>query len=93
MSWSIAFKGTKEDAKKNLELQSRSPLQSYAGKTEGDDVKAGLDRAHALIDAIALTDEFNGVSATAYGSHTTYPEGISEATLHVSVTRVKLEKK
>ena len=89
MSWSIGFKGTKEDTKKNLELQAQSPLASYAGKPEGADILAALDRASSLIDSIALTEELPLVNATAYGSHTTYPEGVSQAEFHVIVSRSK----
>lgn len=90
MSWSIGYQGTKEDTKKNLALQAESPLSAYQGKPEANDIKACLERATELIDAVALTDEFDGVEASAYGSHATYPEGVSQAELHVKVTRVKL---
>lgn len=97
MSWSIGYKGTKEDAKKNLASQAESPLAMYAGKPEADDIKAALERCNALIDATALGDngyghEVDGVNATAYGSHSTGPNGLTGASFSVSVTGIKLEE-
>jgi hypothetical protein len=96
MSWSIGAKGTKEDVKKNLDLQSQSPLGAYAGKPEADDIKAALERCHALVDALVLGDNgygvvADGVQVSAYGSHSTGPNGITAGSFSVAVNAVKLD--
>lgn len=96
MSWSIGYKGSKEDVKKNLALQAESPLAAYAGKPEADDIKAALERANALIDALVLGDDGygkvrDGVQANAYGSHSVSSTGFIGGSFSVNVEAVKLE--
>lgn len=96
MSWNIGFRGPKAEAKKQLELQAQSPLAAYAGKPEADDIKAALDRMHALIDALVIGDNgygqvTDGVSANAYGSHSVSSVGLLSGSFSVSVSAVKLE--
>jgi hypothetical protein len=92
MSWSIGYKGTKEETKKNLALQAESPLGAYAGKPEADDITAALDRALKLVDAIDFAGtEYDGVNVTAYGSHSSTSTGIVSGSFSVSVSAVKLE--
>ena len=83
MSWSISASGPKEEALKTIRSQADG-VSYKPGTPEGDDVVAAVARIEALAAALAPSQT---VSLSAYGSHSTTHDGITNASLSVNVSK------
>jgi hypothetical protein len=95
MSWSFSFSGTPDKVCEEVSAEADRIAKSYAGKPEGDDILTAKERVVALVKACKLGKdaygtEWNAVSVSANGSHSTTDGGITSGDFRVAVSRTRL---
>ena len=86
MSWSVSAKGTKDFCVETCTKQ----FDSIYGMSELEqaDVTAARARVLALLDGLKQPAQYAGkdIAVSAHGSHSTYPDGVGEASFSVKVS-------
>jgi len=97
MSWSVSSVGTREDVKKNAAEWFDTAAMNYKGTEEEKDIMTAKERALSVVDEIDLnTYTPDGqpmlVNVYCYGSRSTIDGKVSEASIHISVSRAQAMK-
>jgi hypothetical protein len=90
MSWYIDVVGTKAGVARHVTEKLAHAEAMYAGKPEGDDVRAAKERILALIEACDLESDTYAVKVSARGSHSWNTKGLMSASMSIEVTRAAL---
>ena len=89
MSWSVSANGSKDFCVETITKQFDDLVPNKYGMSdlEQADVTAARVRVLALLDGLKQPAQYAGkdIAVSAHGSHSTYPDGVGEASFSVKV--------